>query len=196
MIILIDAYNILKQLFEGEMITEQQRRAFIKQISLYQRKRKHKKILVVFDGGMVQWPSREKIRGTSVIYTGVQQSADDYIKSFVSAHKDKAENMVVVSSDRELCSWVDDYGVATVDALEFYRLMVQALKPSTKIVKPQKAIKLTAQVIPELDRLMQEAAENITNCKPEDDNRQFCDLKPSQKLSQKNRVLLKKIKKL
>ena len=100
MIILVDGYNVLKQIYDGEMISEQQRRSFIKQLAAYKKVRSHKKVIVVFDGGPDQWPSEEKIRGITVVYAGASRSADEYIHSFLKDHRDRAASMLLVSSDR------------------------------------------------------------------------------------------------
>lgn len=194
-IILVDGYNVLKQVAEGQEISEQQRRSFIKQLAAYKHLRFHKKIMVVFDGGPDPWPTQEKIRGITVVYAGTSQSADDYIHSFFKEHTSKAANMMLISSDRELSSWASDYEVASIDALSFYKLMLQALKPPVKEVAGQKAVKISQDSSPELDVLMQEAGGKVP-LKTED-YPQLSDQKVrSGRLSKKDRGLLKKLKKL
>ncbi len=194
-IILVDGYNVLKQVHDGELISEQQRRAFIKQLAIYQKIRKHKKIMVVFDGGPDTWATQEKIRGILVIYAGSGRIADDYILSFMKEHKEKAHNMLLVSSDRELCSWACDNKVTSIDAYEFYRLMMKAIKPPVKVPDGQKAIKISEDSSPELDELMQEAARYVT---PKSTDLPEKQRRPgvSHKLSKEDRALLKKLKKL
>jgi len=195
-IIIIDGYNVLKQVYDGELISDQQRGSFIRKLAIYQRKRRHKKIKVIFDGGSSSWPIQERVRGISVVYSGFRLSADDYIHSFMKEHRENAENMLLVSSDRQVCLWAAENGVASIDADEFYMLMIQAINPSAKkISKGQKALKITEDFNPELDELMQEASRGV---KPKAvdliENRP--DPTMRHKLSKEDRALLKKIKKL
>jgi len=195
MIILVDGYNVLKQVHDGELISEQQRRAFIKQLALYQKMRKHKKIMVVFDGGPDTWATQEKIRGILIVYAGAGRTADDYIHSFMKEHKEKASNMLLVSSDRELCSWACDNKVSSIDAHEFYKLMMKAINPPVKVPEGQKAIKITEDSTPELDELMQQAARHVSP-KSTDLPEKQRQSEVRHKLSKEDRALLKKLRKL
>jgi predicted RNA-binding protein with PIN domain len=194
MILLLDGYNILKQIYNGQMISEQQRNSFIKQLAAYKRLRSHKKMVVVFAGGPDPWPLEEKIRGISIVYAGASRTADDYIHSFIEKHKSKASNMMLVSSDRQVCSWASEYGVISIDAQEFYKIMQHAIKsPPIKKVQSQ-AVKTAKVSSPELDVLMQEASAKIEEKK--EDLLQERERGREQKLSKKERALLKKLKKL
>jgi len=195
-IIIIDGYNVLKQVGKGETISEQQRRSFIKQLAAYQKIRSHKKIIVVFDAGPSTWPSQEKVHGISVVYSGTERTADDYINSFLQEQKEKAHNMILVSSDRQLCEWASDYEVASIDAHEFYDLVQQAIRPP-KIFKEtgQKAVKIAQDSTPELDELMRQASTKV-QAKKEDMYTADSESKNSDKLSKKDRALLRKLKKL
>jgi len=194
MIILVDGYNVLKQLYGGQIISEQQRCSFIKQLAAYKKVRSHKKIIVIFDGGPDQWPSEEKIRGISVVYAGALQTADEYIYSFLKDHKAKATNMVLVSSDRQLCEWASDYGVVSIDAQEFYMLVQQALKPPVKSFKSQQIVKMSENSLPELDALMWEATAQVV---PKQEDWLPGEREAKQrKLSKRERALLEKVKKL
>ena len=194
MIILIDAYNVLKNVEKGDFISDAQRRSFIKKCAVYQKIRSHKKIMVVFDGGPCSWPSQEKIRGISVVYSGTERTADEYIQSFLKEHKSKAQNIILVSSDRELARSASDYNITSIDAHEFYKLMQEAIE-SPKVIKEssKKAVKTAQDSTPELDALMEQASSTV-QVKKEDT------IEPhengSEKLSKKDRALLKKLKKL
>jgi len=192
-IILVDGYNVLKQIADGKKISDQQRRSFIKQLAAYKKLRSHKKILVVFDGGPNQWPSQEKIRGITVVYAGALRTADDYIHSYIQENRAKAANMLLVSSDRQLCIGASDYDVASVDSWEFYRIVLQALVPPTVVKGQEQAVKTTDNSSAELDALMQESTKHLVSKQEDWDQKK---LNTQKKLSKQERILLKKVKKL
>ncbi|TET06039.1 hypothetical protein E3J79_03200 [Candidatus Dependentiae bacterium] len=195
MVILIDGYNVLKQIYDGKMISEQQRLSFINQLALYKRLRSHKKITIVFDGGLFSWPSQEKIRGINVVYAGVSRTADEYIYSFIQEHKAKTANMLLVSSDLQLCKSASDYGVCSISASEFYNVLQERIRPAKKRKRNnQPAVKIADNSSPDVDALMQEASKHVIlkeeNVEPE------WQAEPDKKPSKQERDLLKKIQKL
>lgn len=195
MVILIDGYNVLKQIYDGQMISEQQRLSFVKQLALYKRLRSHKKITIVFDGGPSPWPLQEKIRGINIVYAGVSRTADEYIDSFIQEHKAKTANMLLVSSDLQLCKFASDYGVSSINASEFYNVLQERLRPAKKRKRNnQPAVKTADNSSPDVDALMQEASKHVIlkeeNVEPE------WQAEPDKKPSKQERALLKKIQKL
>ena len=64
MIILIDGYNLLKQL-HGPTVSDMQRGAFANLLGRYIKKRNHK-ITVVLDGGPYLYPTFEKQKGITI----------------------------------------------------------------------------------------------------------------------------------
>lgn len=117
MLILIDGYNLIYALnYEGKSFT---REDLIKEISLYQ-KRKKNNVIIVFDGGINGGllDREEKIGNLKIIYTSKIKTADDKIKEL----SDKYRNgCVVISSDREIKNYVRRNGSATMDSEEFVR---------------------------------------------------------------------------
>src|SRR5579863_9041291 len=100
MIIVVDAYNLLRSVPPyKKTITDRERVAFIAQLSAYGRRKGHK-IVIVFDGGPYEWPHKENGKTVQIVYSGIHESADDYIKEYVDAHK--AKDLLLVSSDSEL----------------------------------------------------------------------------------------------
>ena len=88
MILVIDAYNVLKSVFWKNHISESLRNQFIKQLAGYARKKGHK-IVVVFDVGPYDYVTKDRIKGIAVIYSGVHESADDVIKRYLKEHSAK-----------------------------------------------------------------------------------------------------------
>ena len=72
MILVIDGYNLLKQIFPGiKESLEKQRLQFIRQLSYYKSKKTDiKDIVVVFDAGPSSHATREVRSGIVVVYSG------------------------------------------------------------------------------------------------------------------------------
>jgi predicted RNA-binding protein with PIN domain len=119
--ILIDGYNLIRQSirlrrFERQSL-EAGRNALISWLAEY-RNRKGHRITVVFDGwvsGSAQ-EERDYSAGIHIIYSSRGVKADDVLKR-ITASTD--EEILVVSSDREVASYATRRGKATLSSLEF-----------------------------------------------------------------------------
>lgn len=187
--IIIDGYNVLKQVIHQTTISETQRRGFINALGKYAHKKNHA-ITVVFDGGPTTWPSHEKDHGVIVTYVGAKQSADDYIKAYIA---NKRHGILIVSSDNEIKRAAAHQGLISIDGTEFYKMVMSALQ-STGSKKDQKQIVKTSAEVNELvDQLMRQ--ESGVLFKKEEDGvieRRSKGDKPSKK----EREYLQKLKKL
>jgi len=197
MVLVIDGYNVIKQALMKNTISDFEREQFIKQLGKYHKIRGHK-IELVFDGGPLDWPSRAKKHGVYLVYSGYNESADHYIKRYLKEHK--ALDVLLVSSDRDICNCAARLGIEYVDSKEFYRIMQSRIKTakSQVAVSQKKATKLSNSQDEEIDALMQEASK-IIQYKTED----FTLLDQSEErrrkshaVSKKERKKIKKIKKL
>ncbi len=158
MLIVIDAYNVLKQIMPSRDISERQRTHFIMQMAQYAKMKKHT-VVVVFDGGPYHWPSRTHEHGVLVIYSGAQKSADNVIQDYIQEYKNKKP--LLVSSDRELCAGVSEKGVMSIGASEFYRIVKNRIEAAKeKKISQQKGtiIKLSSENNEEIDELMMQAS--------------------------------------
>jgi predicted RNA-binding protein with PIN domain len=202
MIIVVDAYNLLRAVPPyKKTITDQERAKFIAQFSTYGRRKGHK-IVIVFDGGPYEWPFRENMKTVQVVYSGIHETADDYIKEYLEAHKEK--DLLLVSSDRELNNCAARFNISSIDSSSFYQFLYEgsAAKKSSPAKQQDEIVKLSqdkefhgnAQDI--LDRLMIEASKNVSE-KSEDVSVPHKEhaVKHNQ-LSKEERMLLKKLKKL
>jgi len=124
MIIVVDAYNVLKRETHSIIVSHQERVTFLSYISHYSKQKGHE-MVVVFDGGESSWPSVNKQRHVTIVYSGIQRSADDYIRSYLAqnAHKD----IVLVSSDNELNQWAEKHAIPSVDSDVFYAKLSQTV---------------------------------------------------------------------
>lgn len=192
MLIIIDAYNVLKQISSAQFIEEGQRNAFIKKLEKYAYA-KDNRVVLVFDGGDYYRPTTYKYGQLSVIYAGQQDSADDVIKQFFMRGDINPSQTILVSSDRDLCLFVGNFRVHSIDSYEFYKML--DYEPEQKVLVMQKASgkikKLEGiQTSAELDQLMEEASRSLMY-KTEDDYAQ--DRKSSAQQATKQE---KKIKRL
>jgi len=123
--IIIDGYNLIRQsdaLRRYERFSlEDGRKALIRSISLYKKQRGHK-VTVVFDGwqgGPVE-EERDKLSGIDIIYSRKGEKADEVIKRMV---QERAEEIVVVTSDRDIADFVSRRGGTAISSPEFDELM-------------------------------------------------------------------------
>jgi len=119
--IIIDGYNLIRQSdtlrrFERQSL-EAGRQALLQQVSRY-RKQKGHRITVVFDGWENGSPLEERDRqgGITIVYSRRGEKADEVIKRMV-LHQ--GEEIVVVTSDREVAAYADRKGAASLTSLEF-----------------------------------------------------------------------------
>jgi predicted RNA-binding protein with PIN domain len=193
MIIVVDAYNLLRSMPPyKKTITDQERKRFIASLGAYGRRKDHK-MVIVFDGGQYEWPSKERINTVLVVYSGIRESADDYIKEYLEAQR--AKDVLLVSSDSELNRFAASRSIPSIDSSTFYELVQQELGNSGGSVqkKPQEVVRLAQDNQPEIDLLMEQASK-IVPTKSEDiaKSRSVKAVKPGKQ----ERVLLKKLKKL
>lgn len=132
--ILIDGYNLIRQsdiLRRYELHSlEAGRRALMSKLSDYKRKKRHK-ITVVFDGwrGGSDQEERDRYGNINIIYSRRGEKADEVIKRLTDQSD---EEMVVVSSDREIASYATQQGKTSLSSLEFEIIMNKAIFPPAR----------------------------------------------------------------
>ncbi|HVO64842.1 MAG TPA: NYN domain-containing protein [Syntrophales bacterium] len=119
--IIIDGYNLIRQsdsLRRYERLSlEEGRKALIRFMAGY-RKNKGHKVTIVFDG----WENgpaeeeRDRQEGIDIIYSRRGEKADDVIKRNVEK---QGEEIVVVTSDRDIADFVTRRGVTAISSREF-----------------------------------------------------------------------------
>lgn len=188
MIILIDGYNLLKGASGGREVSEAERRALMHKLGIYGKRKKHK-IVLVFDGGQTTWPFKENIAGITVIYSGAKQTADKVIKHYIADHPSK--EILLVTTDRDLNQFASKQGKVSIDSQDFLVLLMEFLATPAEIEEEEIEIVIDEQET-DLELIMQQATVVIPQ-KAEDR------LKPIHNepvMSKKDRVLMKKLKKL
>lgn len=164
MVLLIDAYNLLKQLF-GPIVSEKQRSEYIQKLATYAMIKRHR-IILMFDGGFFEYPTREKQGNVESINVGKKRTADQAIMEYIDQHTTK--DTLLISSDRALIDYASNHDVVALDSVIFSEYIKRALekpktKPTTKGVyklHPESGSQ-------EIDALMLQASEHMEQ-KPED----------------------------
>lgn len=123
--IIIDGYNLIRQsdsLRRLEKINlEEGRNALIQSVSLYKRQREHR-ITIVFDGwenGSLE-EERDRQAGVHIIYSRRGEKADEVIKRMVQG---RGEEIIVVTSDRDIADFVNRRGGVAIPSREFEPLL-------------------------------------------------------------------------
>jgi hypothetical protein len=126
--IIIDGYNLIRQSDElrrcERFSLEDGRNALIRSVSLYKKQKGHK-MTVVFDGwqgGPIE-EERDKLSGIDVIYSRKGEKADEVIKRIA---QERAEKIVVVTSDRDIADFVSRRGGTAISSQDFDELMRRA----------------------------------------------------------------------
>jgi predicted RNA-binding protein with PIN domain len=193
MILIIDGYNILKRQHGVRLIDDAIRRRFIHGVAAYAR-HSGNKVVIVFDGGSYDDAHEQYGRGVQVVYSGTRETADDYIKRYVEKHSTK--DLMLVTSDREINSIADRYDIPSLDAHEFVRVLRYSEHERSGQGSATNApiIKTSTEDIPELDILMETGSKMVPQ--KSDDIKIVNRKSAAQKISKKERELMKKVKKL
>ncbi|TET33396.1 hypothetical protein E3J61_04070 [Candidatus Dependentiae bacterium] len=189
MILIIDGYNLLKHIDPHHDISEHERTVFLHQLKRYARRKKHK-IVLVFDGGPYQWPHKELVNGIKVIYSGERDTADTVIMRYIADHK--TQDLLLISSDHELNLFASKYDIASIGSDDFYPLFKQGIQEYPEEVEEIEVSIDEGDL--DLDALMEQASEMVP-CKQEDITPSDVHLRTGRS-SKKDRLLLKKLKKL
>ncbi len=191
--IIIDAYNIIKQIFTKSRITDKERSWFLARLADYAQKKKHT-VYLVFDAGPYERPTVEKRGAVIRVYSGRHTSADEVIKHYIEEQVLKP--MLIVTTDRQINAFAARHKVPSIDSLDFYKLMneekgVERVHGLQKA--PGEAHKLHENESSlELDQLMQEASQ-VLYYKEEEGGEQKGS---KQKAPKEERQMLKVLKKL
>lgn len=196
MIIVVDAYNLLRSVPPyKKTITDKERAQFITQLSAYGRRKGHK-MVIVFDGGPHEWPFKEGKKTVTIVYSGIHESADDYIKEYIETYR--AKDLLLVSSDSELNHWAGRLNIPSIDSSSFYQLLYQELSVKQSIIERESVVtKLHHDNDAfDIDALMIEASKSVA-IKSEDliAAQKRRDSKRDQ-VGKQERALLKKLNKL
>lgn len=188
MIIVIDGYNLVKYIRPHGSISDKERRVFVHTLARYGKKKRHK-IIIVFDGGLSEWPYKEKIAGVTVLYSGRRASADDVIMQYLEDHHKK--DMLLVSSDHELNLFASHHTIVSIGVEEFTLLLKEADKEIGQ--KEQEVAISFDEAETDFDMIMEQATQKVPYKEDDKPHKQEISFTRTAK---KDKVLLKKLKKL
>ena len=191
-IVVIDGYNLIKQVLGVKRVSQKERDKFISKIANYLYK-KHVEGVIVFDGGSSNFPYQEKHGGMTVIFSGYKETADEVIAQYVQKHREY--QLLIVSSDRAVRQYAESLGKQSLKAPDFYYTYLQKtdVHPQHHVSKDDTAFKIHDSST-DLDNLMMAGSEMI-ELKDEDASSEKRG-SSSQKLSKKERKLKKVLNKL
>ncbi len=155
MILLLDGYNILKQVLTTNSISQMERDAFVRLLGKYGEKKNHK-VIIFFDGGPYEKPYDSRLKGVTVWYAGYYMTADDLIIQHAPLYKNK--DAALVTGDRELINQTKPYFKTVFEPIFFYNQVKETLQPPISHLPDTTLIKLSEESNPELDALMEQAA--------------------------------------
>jgi predicted RNA-binding protein with PIN domain len=149
-------------------------------------------VVVVFDGGPYQWPHKEQVAGIKIIYSGARDTADAVIMHYIADHKTK--DLLLITSDHELNLFASKHTIVSIGSDDFYRLFQEGLQEQQEEVQEISVTLDEDELESDLDTLMAQASEMVP-CKEEDILPNEVPSRSSRS-SKKDRLLLKKLKKL
>lgn len=126
--IIIDGYNLIcqSQTFSDFINSDMEsaRDALVDALVDYKRLKAHK-ITVVFDGGNAFSDSsrRDRHKGIHIRFSSIGETADHVIKRMASMEREKA---LVVSSDKEIVTYAESKGAATISSSLFEKRLYNA----------------------------------------------------------------------
>lgn len=128
MIVVIDGYNMLGQIFSGiKGKMNSQKKYLIQQLAAYKKCKSNVAItlIIVFDAGPLTHATRDIYQGVIVMHSGQKSSADEWIIEYIQ--KNKNQEIVVVTKDREIIDSCKYNNVQNIDGQDFYQLIKSAL---------------------------------------------------------------------
>lgn len=190
MFIIIDAYNILKQISSTVYISDIQRKKFIQLAEAYAQRTGHT-ILIVFDGGEGVRPSRLPHKYAMVIYSGTHMTADEVIKQYLE--HSQASETVLVSSDNQLCLCAQEHGIVSVAAPAFYNILISDAYEQLPKKVAQGPLYKFGSASSEIDTLMEQASQVIMYKNEQEESSSG---RKKHMLSKKEKKMMKVLKKL
>src|SRR3990167_10499893 len=123
MILMIDGYNLIKQVETTALISAELRASFIVRLAQYAQA-KRLNLLLIFDGG-----ERGQISelGIQVIYAGERETADDVIRKLLQQFRRRGlqDHVLLITSDRELQRQAQTAHATSLATLKFYELLLR-----------------------------------------------------------------------
>lgn len=165
MLVILDGYNLLKQVFHTSSLNESERNSALTRIAARARVKKYH-VLVVFDGYHAEYAPRTVYGTTTVVYSGARRSADEYIIEYVRAIR---EHCIVVTGDRALAQAIRSHRCEIMSPHLYWETICASDKAVSKPPeqKTHGIRKLSDSSSRGLDALMEQAARGVRHAKDE-----------------------------
>ena len=196
MIILIDAYNLLKTVLHVKFISDQQRVQFLQLFEKYAQLRPSNKIILVFDGGQDFYEVEKNYKHITLSYSGAMQIADDVIKK--KLYELQSYDILLITCDRELRRYAANYQIESLGSLEFYKILQDIMQQQNKqeVIIAQTICKTTIDDNSDLDVLMELGSRRLVIKDQDQDVQIAMRISHNQFDTKKDKKLLKKIAKI
>jgi len=196
MIILIDAYNLLKTVLHTKLIEDAQLVYFLQLFKKYAQYRPSNELILIFDGGQDPYEVEQDSKHITVFHSGFRQSADEVIKKKLQLYQ--GYDVLLVTSDRELRQYGKQYQIESLGSMEFYKIFqdVISLKDKKEMIVAQKIHKTSPDENLDVDALM-EFGSRLLVAKDQDKNIKIVMRHQNENgNSKKDKKLLRKIVKI
>lgn len=185
--LLIDGYNLFKNIFKKSDLTLQEKDSLLHKLIDYSEK-KQLPTFVVFDGG--ELPNRyvERHKLTTVVYAGTYKKADPLIIQMMSELQGE---VVLITSDRELINKARSHKIFVLSTAHFAPLFTKPKNAlTTKYRMKDKPIKFNDSTPSSIDKLMEESLNMVVEKNDDKPNT------PLQENSTEDKKILQMIKRL
>lgn len=196
MIILIDAYNLLKTVLHVQYISDSQRTQFLQLFERYAQRRASNQLILVFDGGQDLYEIEHNYKSLSIFYSGIMQSADDVIKKKLYGYQ--SHDILLVTCDRELRQYAARYQIESIGSVEFYKILQNIMQQQSQkeIIIAQTVCKTSTDDNIHLDALMELGSRKLMMKDQDKEVKVIMRTSDDRHDSKKDKKLLKKIAKL
>jgi hypothetical protein len=156
--LLIDGYNLFKNIFRKSELSLQEKDSLLQKLIDYSEKKQFL-IYLVFDGGELPHRYVERHHFTTIINAGSYKKADPLIIDLMS---ELTGEVVLITSDRELINKAKSHSIETIAPLDFAPLFTKPLGvTSTKRRLKNKPSKLPDSLPSSIDEIMEQATHLI-----------------------------------
>ena len=195
MVIIIDAYNFIKHIVGASFVSDREVRSWVDTFKEYARLRNNS-VILFFDAGPGLYQIVEYYGKVTVIYSGQMQSADDAIKKWL--REEQVQDVLLVTSDRDICSFADSINVASVGSDDFYKIFNHIMEQETYHEQQisQKIHKTAMGGTSDLDALMEQGSRHLVDKEVEKVIEVPFRVRNGKKASKMDKRLLKKIEKI
>lgn len=195
MMIIIDAYNFIKQALGKTLVSEREMVDWIHTFREYTRLRNND-VQLVFDAGPFTHRSQDIYGRLTVIYSGHKLSADEVIQELLLHYK--GSDVLLVTSDREVRDFAKKLDVISVGSQDFYKIFHRTLQ--REAVYEQKVMhtlyKTSSVESEELDRLMEQSSRYLSDVSMPREEKEQIRIRNDKKVAKQDKKIVKKLEKI